>query len=412
MAGRTVGRLSARQASQAKPKRGLDAALLADGGNLYLQALRGQGDHVTRSWIFRYERGGKRREMGLGALHTRGLREAREEAKRLRLLLLDGIDPFAARNQQTQQRRLESAKAMTFGACVVAYLETHDAAWKNDKHRAQWKMTLTEYCKAISDLPVKDIDTDLVLRVLTPLWKTRTATAARLRGRIERVLAWAKGRGLRTGENPARWQGHLDEMLAAPGKLKAVRHMPAMPYAELPAFMGELRSRHSSTARALEFAILTGARTAETTGALWSEIDLDARVWTIPAERMKARRQHRVPLSDRAVAILKALPRHDDRVFKLWRDGMLALLRRMRPGLTVHGFRSTFMDWAHEQTAFPKVVIDMALAHAIGDKSEAAYRRGDLIEKRMRLMEAWSDYCSRPAASGATITAIRKYADA
>jgi integrase len=411
MAGRTVGRLRARQASHAKPRRGLNAALLADGGNLYLQALRGQGDHVTRSWIFRYERDGKRREMGLGALHTRGLREAREEA-RLRLLLLDGIDPFAARNQQTQQRRLESAKAMTFGACVVAYLKTHDAAWRNDKHRAQWKMTLTEYCKAISDLPVKDIDTDLVLRVLTPLWKTRTATAARLRGRIERVLAWAKGRGLRTGENPARWQGHLDEMLAAPGKLKAVRHMPAMPYAELPAFMGELRSRHSSTARALEFAILTGARTAETTGALWSEIDLDARVWTIPAERMKARRQHRVPLSDRAVAILKALPRHDDRVFKLWRDGMLALLRRMRPGLTVHGFRSTFMDWAHEQTAFPKVVIDMALAHAIGDKSEAAYRRGDLIEKRMRLMEAWSDYCSRPAASGATITAIRKYADA
>ena len=413
MGPRTVGRLSARQADTAKPRRGLDAALLADGGNLYLQAARGEGNHVNRSWLFRYERDGKRHEMGLGALHTRGLKEAREEAKRLRQLLLDGIDPLVARNEQAQKRRLETAKQMTFGTCVTAYLEAHDAAWSNATHRAQWRMTLTEYCKAISELPVKDIDTDLVLSVLTPLWKTRTTTAARLRGRIERVLAWAKGRGLRSGENPARWSGHLDEMLPAPRKVQKIRHHAAMPYAEVPGFMSELRNRHSLAARALEFTILTGVRSSETLGAHWSEIDLAAKLWTIPAERMKARVQHRVPLSDRAVAILKALPRHGDRVFKLSARPMLKLLRGMRPGLTVHGFRSSLMDWAHEQTAFPKTVIDMALAHSVGDKVEASYRRGDLFEKRARLMEAWGEYCSsKPITTGATVTPMRKLADA
>jgi integrase len=413
MGQRTIGRLSARQVSNAKPKRGLKyATLLSDGGCLYLQLTRGEGDHVRRSWIFRYERDGKRCEMGLGPLHSRGLKEARVEAMRLRQLLLDGIDPLAAKNQQVQQRRLESAKSMTFGACVAAYLETHDAGWKSDKHRRQWRMTLTEYCKAITDLPVAAVDTDLVLRVLTPLWKTKTDTGARLRGRIERVLSWAKGRGLRGGENPARWQGHLDEMLAAPRKVKGIRHHPAMPYAELPAFMAELCNRHSLSARALEVTILTGLRTSETIGAHWSEIDFDAKVWTIPASRMKSRRQHRVPLADRAVSILKALPRHGDRVFKLSDRPMLELLRGMRPGLTVHGFRSSFRDWCKEQTNFPREVAELALAHVVADKSEAAYSRGDALDKRRQLMAAWERYCSKPAATGATVTPMRKLADA
>jgi integrase len=239
--------------------------------------------------------------------------------------------------------------------------------------------------------------------VLTPLWKTRTETAKRLRGRIERVLSWAKGRGLRDGENPARWSGHLDEMLPSPAKIAAAKHHPALPYREIPEFMTELRNRDGLSALALEFTVLTAARTSEVIGATWDEIDFGAKVWAIPSSRMKTGVPHKIPLSDRALAVLREVPRHGARIFPLSNMAMLELLRGMRPGLTVHGFRSTFMDWAHECTNFPKVVIDMALAHKVGDKVEAAYRRGDLFIKRAKLMAAWAEYCEKAPISTVVI---------
>jgi integrase len=397
---RRIGRLSPKQVANAKPKGGREAALLADGGNLYLQCTLGADGSVRRSWLFRYERDGRRREMGLGPLHTIGLGEARDKARSLRQQILDDIDPLEARRQQRAERRLEAAKAMSFGQCVEAYLAAHEISWRNDKHRQQWRMTLTKYCSAISDLPVKDIDTDLVLRALTPLWATRTETATRLRGRIERVLAWAKGRGLRDGENPARWSGHLDEMLAAPSKVRRVKHHSALPYQEIPAFMVELRGRDSLSARALELTVLCATRTSETIGAEWGEVDLAAKTWVIPAERMKAGKEHKIPLSDRAVEILFGLPRHGKRAFPLSNMAMLELLRGMRPGTTVHGFRSGLRTWASEQTNFPHEVCEQALAHTISNAVERAYQRGTLFQKRAALMAAWAAYCGKPPADG------------
>jgi len=412
----------ARQVNNAKPKRGRDASLLADGGNLYLQLTRGDGDHVRRSWLFRYELNGRRREMGLGALYTRGLKEAREEARGLRLLVLDGIDPIDHRKKSIESRAVASARDKTFSEVAAAYLKAHKDDWKNSKHAAQWEKSLTRDTKAIADLPVAAIDTAHVLEVLGPIWKTKPETASRTRGRIERVLAYAIVAKYRKREdgNPARWDGHLEELLGSKAKAQKAKrerlgksgHHPALPYKEAPDFMASLRRLDSLSARALEFSVLTAARTAEVIGANWSEFDLTERTWTVPAGRMKMKKEHKVPLCDLAVAILAKLPRHGDRVFKLSDMAMLQCLRGLRPGLTVHGFRSTFMDWAHEQTATAKVVIDMALAHAIGDKVEAAYRRGDLFERRKQLMELWGKFCGRPAATGATVTPLRKLADA
>jgi integrase len=417
-----VGRLAARQVNNAKPKRGLDASLLADGGNLYLQLTRGDGDHVRRSWLFRYELNGRRREMGLGALHTRGLKEARAEAKRQRLLLLDGVDPIDQRKRTIESRAVESAKHKTFADVAAAYLKAHKDDWKNPKHAAQWQTSLTKECKAIARLPVAVIDTAHVLEVLEPIWKIKPETASRVRGRIERVLAYAIVAKYRKREdgNPARWDGHLEELLGSKAKAQKAKrahtgksgHHPALPYKHAPDFLHSLRRLNSTSARALEFTILTAARTSEVIGATWHEIDFADRTWTIPADRMKMKKQHKVPLSDRALDILKSLPRHGDRIFSLSDMAMLQCLRGLWPGLTVHGFRSTFMDWAHEQTGAAKVVIDMALAHAIGDKVEAAYRRGDLFERRKRLMQQWSEFCRQPVATDATVTPLRKLADA
>jgi integrase len=402
---RTIGKLSARQVATAHPK-GRPAIMLGDGGGLYLQCTIGAEGAVRRSWLFRYERDGRRREMGLGPTHTISLAEARLKARTLRQQLLDDIDPLTAKRQRRTAERLDAAKAMTFGACVEAYLAAHEISWKNDKHRQQWRMTLTKYCRSISDLPVKDIDTDLVLRVLTPLWATRTETAKRLRGRIERVLSWAKGRGLRDGENPSRWGGHLDEMLAAPSKVRQVKHHSALPYPDIPAFATELRARDSLSARALELTILCGTRTSETIGATWGEIDIKAKVWTVPAERTKARKEHRIPLSDRAVEILAGLPRKGERIFPLSNMAMLELLRGMRPGITTHGFRSAFRTWASEMTSFPHEVCEQALAHRIPEAVVRAYQRGDLFTKRARLMADWAAWCARPLSTGATVTPI------
>jgi integrase len=379
-----------------------------DGGGLYLQCTAGADGSISRSWVFRYRAGNRERWMGLGPLRDVSLAEAREKAMAARKQRLDGVDPIEARKTQRTAAHLEAVKAMTFGQCVEAYLQTHEIGWKNVKHREQWRMTLTEYCKSISSLPVQAIDTDLVLKVLTPLWTTRTETAKRLRGRVERVLSWAKGRGLRNGENPARWAGHLDEMLASPSKIAAVRHHPALPYAEIPAFMAELRERDSLSAKALEFTILTAARTGEVIGATWDEIDLEAKVWTVPASRMKAGKEHRIPLSERALAVLRDVPRHGARIFPLSNMAMLELVRGIRPGYVPHGFRSSFRDWAAEMTATPNHVVEQALAHAIGDKVEAAYRRGDLFTKRAKLMTSWAQYCEKPILPSAVVPLRRQ----
>ena len=390
MAARIVGRLKARQVANAKPPKGKDRIDIPDGDNLLLQCTRGKEGHIRRSWTFKYELADKRHELGLGATHTVSLAEARDKARTMRQMLLDGLDPLIERRKREQQLIAERAKAVTFREVAQAYLDLHLDFFKNAKHRYQWRATLATYVyPKIGVMTVADIGPADVLRCIEPIWNTKRETASRVRQRIERILDYAATRQYRSGDNPA---AHVAESLPKGGNGR--NHLAALRYAELPAFMAELRNRDSISARALEFTILTCARTGEIIGAAWSEIDLKARNWTIPAARMKAGKEHKVPLCDRAVEILRGLPRHAEKVFPLSNMAMLELLRGMSPGHTVHGFRSTFMDWAHEQTAFPKVVIDRALAHTVSDKVEAAYRRGDLIEKRRRLMEAWARYCT------------------
>ncbi len=340
--------------------------------------------------------------MGLGPVTTLTLAEAREKARDCRKLLLDGIDPIDHRKGQRTQATLDAARAMTFQECAEAYIEAHRPSWKNPKHAAQWPSTLNAYAYPVfGNLPIADIDTALVMKAVEPIWSTKPETAGRVRGRIEAVLDWATARQYRQGENPARWRGHLDKLLPARGKVRRVKHFAALPYKELPAFMERLRDNDSISSRALEFTILTAARTGETIGALWSEFNLDDKVWILPPDRMKAGKEHRIPLSERALEILEALPREGEYVFPggrakapLSNMAMLNALRRLDDRkLTVHGFRSTFRDWCAEQTAYAHEVAEMALAHTVGDKVEAAYRRGDLFEKRRRLMADWAKYC-------------------
>jgi integrase len=384
--------------------------LYPDGYGLALQV----SDFDSKAWVFRFMIAGRARKMGLGPLNTTSLAKARERAQKARDSLAEGIDPLEARGANRLQNRVEAAKSMTFKQCADAYIKANRSGWKNDKHSAQWSATFNETKRGkraypaatavINDLPVSAIDTGLVRKVLEPIWYETPETASRVRGRIERVLAWATVAGYRSGDNPARWTGHLKELLPSRTKLAGVEHHSAIPYRDMPPFMAELRAKHGTSARALEFCILTAARTGEVLGAKWAEIDLDAKVWIIPAERMKAGREHRVPLSDRALSVLEALPREGDFVFPGQRPdrpiihtAMLELVHVMRgKSATVHGFRSTFRDWAAEQTAYPHELCEIALAHAVGNKVEAAYRRGDMMEKRRRLMEDWAAYCERP----------------
>jgi integrase len=396
-------RLSTRTV-EAKLKRGR----YGDGGGLFLQVSKWE----TKSWVFRWERDGRERHMGLGAAHTLSLAEARERARECRRQLLDGHDPIEARNSERARQRVESARKATFRECAEQYLEAHRAGWGSTKHALQWQSTLAIYAyPIIGELPVAAVDTALVVRCIEPIWRTKPETAKRLRARIESVLDSATVRGFRYGDNPARWRGHLNKLLPAPSKVRAVKHLAAIPYLDLPAFLTELRLRSGHGARAVEFTILTAVRSGETLGARWAEIDLTTKTWTIPARRMKAKREHRVPLSPRATEILDDLPRVGEHVFPGTKAGrplsqlaMLATLRRLgRSDLTVHGFRSTFRDWAAETTAYPNHVVEMALAHAIGDQVEAAYRRGDLFEKRRRLMNEWAKYCERHGAGAAGV---------
>lgn len=396
-----------------------DPGMYADGHGLYLQVTAAAGDREpAKSWIFRYMLRGRAREMGLGPLHTVGLSLARELALKQRQLRLQGIDPIEARRAERARGALEAAKVITFSECAERYITGHRAAWRNAKHAAQWGATLATYAEPIiGALSVQSIDTGLVMRVLeqkvplpgtkepASLWIARAETAGRLRQRIETILDWAKVRGFRDGENPARWKGHLDKLLPARGKVRKVKHHAALPYGELPELLTRIRACEGEPARALEFTILTAARTGEVIGARCGELNLADKIWTVPAARMKGGKLHRVPLSPRAVELIQArLTRRGDNaaVFSgrqpeapLSNMALTMLLRRLGRGdLTVHGFRSTFRDWAAERTNYPNHVVEMALAHAVGDKVEAAYRRGDLFEKRRRLMAEWARFCA------------------
>ena len=363
-----------------------------DSKGLYLRvSARG-----SKYWCYRYRRGGKLHEFGIGSAdlfnNLEEVRAKHQEARRA--LKLDAVDPIDARRASKAAQMIAKVKTMSFRECAEAYIRAHQAGWRNARHREQWPNTLETYVfPVMGALPVEAVDVGLVMRALEPIWQAKPETASRVRGRIESSLDWATVRGYRRGENPARWRGHLENLLPARRKVARVVHHPALPYAELPAFMRELRSMEGVAERALEFAILTVGRTGEVVGARWTEIDLAERLWTIPAERMKGGREHRVPLSSAAMALLDwcSVVKQGERVFPwLSKGGMLAVLGRLRPGLTVHGFRSTFSDWCAERTNFPSEVREMALAHAVGDRVVAAYRRGDLFEKRRGLAEAWA----------------------
>ncbi len=385
-----------------------------DGGGLYLQV----SESGAKSWLFRFALNGKERQMGLGPFHTVSLAEARAAAVECRKLLLAKIDPIEARNANRAGEALDAAKSITFNECATAYIKAHKPGWKNAKHADQWTNTLETYCGPVfGALPVQGVDTGLVLKALEPIWTAKPETASRVRGRIESVLDWATSRGYRTGDNPARLRGHLDNLLPAISKRRRVQHHPALHYGELGAFIASLRTQEGIAARALEFVILTAARTGEVIGARPGEFDLDAALWTIPAERMKAEKEHRVPLSSRAVAIIREIEEthKGDYVFPGGKEGkplsnmaMLALLARMgRDDLTVHGFRSTFRDWASERTNYPREVCEMALAHAVSDQVEAAYRRGDLFQKRARLMAEWAKFCENTKRTGEVVSLAR-----
>jgi integrase len=339
---REIGKLAAVGLSRLSP------GWHGDGGGLYLQ-VTGSG---SRTWVFRFMLHGRARWMGLGALHTISLAEARIKARECRRLLLDGLDPIEARQAKRAGERFAAATALTFRECAERYIEAHQAGWRSPKHAKEWPRSLATYAYPVfGALPVQAVDVGLVMKVLEPIWQTKTETAARLRGRIESVLDWATTRGYRKGENPARWRGHLENLLPKRSRVRRVAHHPALPYAELPAFMVELREQSGTAARALEFAILTAARTGEVLGARWDEIDADGRLWAIPAERMKGGREHRVPLSAPASAILANLERKGNRVFGMGKAAMLEFLNRSHPECTVHGFRSTFSDWCTERTS-------------------------------------------------------------
>jgi integrase len=372
-----------------------------DGGGLVLQV----SASGAKSWLFRYSRRGKKHEMGLGSLSTVDLAGAREKAKRCREQLLEDRDPLDGRRTAKTNAALERGRQMTFDQCATAFIDAHRSSWRNAKHADQWENTLATYASPlIGALPVATVDTDLIVKVLSPIWKTKTETATRLRGRIESILGWATVSKFRQGDNPARWRGHLENLLAAPGKIAKVRNHPALPWNEIPGFMTSLRAAEGVGARAVEFAILTACRSGEVRGAVWSEIDFEAKLWTIPAERMKAGKEHRVPLSTAAISLLQSLLVDGDIVFPGPRKksylsdmSLTAVLRRMGRGdITVHGFRSSFRDWCSEAqgNSFPREVCEHALAHSLPDKVEAAYRRGDLLEKRIVLMQAWADFCT------------------
>jgi len=388
--------LTARQVQTKGP------GVYADGGGLYLRVT----PTLARLWLYRFQVRGRRRDMGLGSAELYSLAEARQKALAARKLVAEGTDPIEARRVKRSVASIKAAKEMSFRACAEAYIEAQRRGWRNPKHAAQWPATLAAYVYPVfGPLPVRAVDVGLVMKALEPIWTEKPETASRVRGRIESVLDWATARGHRQGENPARWRHHLENLLPPRSQIRRVEHHTALPYAEVGDFIAELRQQPGPAARALEFTILTAGRTSEVIGARWSEINIAEELWTVPAERMKAGREHRVPLSQPALAIVEDMTaiRVGDHVFPgskterpISNMAMLMLLRRMGRGhLTVHGFRSAFRDWAAERTDFPSEVAEMALAHTVSDKVEAAYRRGDMFEKRREIMTAWANFIDR-----------------
>ncbi|MES1984292.1 MAG: integrase arm-type DNA-binding domain-containing protein [Pseudomonadota bacterium] len=389
----------------------------ADGGGLHLLVK----ESGARSWVYRFMLSGQSRDIGLGTAGPDGitLSEARDARDALRLKVKAGIDPLEER-QRDAAEALAAAQAaqvarITFKAVAETYICANEESWRNDKHRQQWKNTLATYVyPVIGELPVANVGTAHVLQILEPIWKAKAETASRVRGRMETILDAAKARGYRDGENPARWRGHIAQILPVRSRLTRGHHK-AMPYDAIPAFVGALQNREAVAALALEFAILTAARTGEVIGAKWDEVDLDKAIWTIPASRMKAGKEHRSPLPPRAVEILKSTQGlGKEWLFPAIKGGSMSgmamsmLLRRMKVDVTVHGFRSGFRDWAAECTGYAHEVAEMALAHTIENKVERAYRRGDLFDKRRRLMDDWATYCATIPAAGANVTPIRK----
>lgn len=389
----------ARELSALEVGRLRDSGMHAVGGvpGLYLQVVG-----PARSWILRAQVGQKRRDMGLGGFPGVPLAMAKEKARQARSLIESGVDPILERDRAKSALLAAQTSAITFADAARMFMDARSDEWRNAKHRQQWANTLDTYAApVIGAMHVADVRKEHVLAVLEPIWKTKTPTASRVRGRIEQVLDWATARGYREGENPARWRGHLDKLLSKPSKIAKVEHHAALPIDAVGEFMGDLRKREGIGARALELLVLTAARSGEIRGATWSEVDLVGSTWIIPAERMKAEQEHRVPLSKRAVQLLQELPRLEgcDLVFPGSRGKALsdmtltAILRRMEIDATPHGFRSTFRDWVSERTSYPAEVAEMALAHTIANKVEAAYRRGDLFAKRAQMMDEWAEFC-------------------
>lgn len=371
-----------------------------DGRGLYL-LVKVSG---SKSWVLRYQINGQRRDMGLGSYPTVGLAKARQRRHEAHQLISDGIDPLTHRKRQ---------QSMTFREAAEALIESKRPGWKNAKHAAQWSSTLSTYAfPRLGGMDISALETGDILGVLKPIWSKKSETASRVRQRIEAVIDYGTALGIRSGDNPARWRGHLDHLLPKPSKVKAVRHHPALPHHQIAHFMSDLRAREGVGARALAFTILTAARSGETRGMKWTEIDLDNRLWTIPAERMKAGKEHRVPLSKAALALIGDFRGSNGLVFEsetkrgksISNMSMAAVLRRMQhDGITVHGFRSTFRDWAGETTGFPREVIEAALAHRLKDRAEAAYARSDLFEKRRKLMDAWASYAVKEGSDSKVI---------
>jgi integrase len=395
-----------RKAKELKP---LAIKQLTKPGLHFVGGVAGLGLQVLptggRSWVLRVMIGDKRRNLGLGGFPDVTLTGAREAARQAREKIKVGIDPIAEKRAARSALSAARDKALTFQAAAEAYIAAHEAGWRNAKHREQWAHSLASFAfPKIGHLLVQDVQLSHVMAILEPIWLEKTETATRLRGRIEQVLDWATARGYRDGLNPARWRGHLDKLLAAPAKIAKVKHYAALPYAEMAGFMKRLRTMEGMGARCLEFTILCATRNGEARLSVWSEIDMEAAVWVIPGDRMKMGKEHRVPLSDAALSLLRALPRMagTDLVFPASRGGpmsdmtLVAVLRRMEGvNAVVHGFRSSFRDWASETTNYPHNVAEMALAHAIGNKVEAAYRRGDLFEKRKLMMQDWAAFCAK-----------------
>ena len=376
-----------------------EPGLWAVGGvaGLYLHV----NDRGARSWILRVVVGDKRRDMGLGGYPDIGVADARQKAREARLKIEQGIDPILLRKQAKSELMALQATDKTFEQAAGEYIKIHADSWSNDKHRKQWERTLAAYAfPVVGKLSLRHIRQEHILKILEPIWTTKTETATRVRGRIESILDWAKVKGLRTGENPAAWKGHLDHMLPAPTRLKNVEHLAAVPVREMPGFMVKLRQASGTAAQALEFLILTAARSGEVRGITWQEVSLEDALWIVPAERMKMKKEHRVPLSDRAMSILKSQPRIDENplVFPAPRGSqmsdatMSAVLKRMNVDATVHGFRSSFRDWCGDYTNYPRDLAEQCLAHGADDPVEAAYRRGDALERRREIMNEWSKF--------------------